>query len=90
MTLVELLDIVSSAFPDEYTRNYYDDQGRLVDNDKTADGFAKAMVAELIDTFDPSASSDMQLQEAHRTVMMAFMELQNVAVALEHRMTTVI
>ena len=60
MTLNELLEIVHGAYPEEHTRLCWDEKRRRV-RTGTGDTLAEFVVGELVDTFDPDASAEKQL-----------------------------
>lgn len=62
MTARQLLDRANSGYPDGYLETYYDDDGNL--RPGTGDTLARAIVSELIETFDPLAAADDQTQSA--------------------------
>jgi hypothetical protein len=84
MTLNELLEIAHQAYPDELTRPCWDAKKQKV-RTGTGDTLAEFVVAELVDTFDPSVSTDKQLDEAVSVMRWACTELESVIRALEDR-----
>ena len=82
MTLAELLEIIHCHYPDEHTRQCWDDcTGRVVSN--TGDTLAEFAVAEIADTFDASADTRDQLREASRVMNRAAETLHQLAGALD-------
>lgn len=84
MTIKELLDLANQGYPDGYLSEYYDSQGQRKDG--FGDTLAQFIVAELIETFDPAASSAEQLAEAIRALERAQEALSQVLNALDRAM----
>ena len=82
MTLSELLEIVHRAYPSEDTRRCWDAKKQKT-RTGTGDTLAEFMVAELVDTFDPDASAEKQLDVALCEMRWACTELTAVIEALE-------
>lgn len=82
MTLNELLEIVHGAYPEEHTRQCWDAKKQKV-RIGTGDTLAEFVVAELVDTFDPDAFAEKQLDVALSEMRWACTELTAVIEALE-------
>lgn len=82
MKLNALLEIVHRAYPEEHTRLCWDAKKQKV-RTGTGDTLAEFLVAELIDTFDPDASAEKQLDVALSEMLWARTELTAVIEALE-------
>ena len=82
MTLNELLEIVHGAYPEEHTRQCWDAKKQKV-RTGAGDTLAEFLVAELVDTFDPDASAEKQLDVALSAMRRACTELTAVIEALE-------
>jgi len=82
MKLVDLLDKASEGYPD--TRLYYTRKGKLI-RKNLGDGLAKFIVAELIETFDPEKSDDLQLSTAIRVTGRAIEDLGEIKQELLER-----
>jgi hypothetical protein len=83
MKLAELITAASKFYPDNYLLHYFD-----VDNERIlagqGDTLALFIVQELVDTFDPDADDDSQINEAIVRVDAAVRELQAVSHGLMH------
>ena len=82
MTLNELLEIVHGAYPEEHTRRSWDAKKQRVRRGR-GDTLAEFVVAELVDTFDPDAFTEKQLDVALSEMRWACTELTTVIEALE-------
>ena len=82
MKLNELLEIVHRAYPEEHTRQCWDAKKQKV-RIGTGDTLAEFVVAELVDTFDPDAFTEKQLDVALSEMRRACTELTAVIEALE-------
>ena len=82
MTLNELLEIVHGAYPEEHTRQCWDAKKQKV-RIGTGDTLAEFLVAELVDTYDPDAPAEKQLDVALCEMRWACTELTTVIEALE-------
>ena len=82
MKLNALLEIVHRAYPEEHTRQCWDAKKQKV-RTGTGDTLAEFLVAELVDTFDPDASAEKQLDVALCEMRWACTELTAVIEALE-------
>jgi len=83
MKVKEILDIANKGYPERYLSQWYDDEGKFVDN-IACDMLAEFVVRELIETFDDVDDADdiAQLLEAMRVIRAARDELDNVWSAL--------
>ncbi len=77
LSLLELLNLANEVYPDGFLAEYY--------NAKTGerqqgggDSLARFVVAELSETFDPSAARAAQLQEARNALNHAVDDLERV------------
>lgn len=70
MTLDELIKIASNVYSDNLIEEYHRDP-----ETNHGDLLAKFIAAELTETFDPEASSEEQLAEAHHVLYMAHHQL---------------
>lgn len=77
MTLVELIHIVSDAYPDGLVEDYFREP-----EGGHGDGLAKFVASEIAETFDPEAPTALQLSEAQRVMDTAANDLNNVCDAL--------
>jgi len=82
MTLFELLEKANRVYDSGFLAEYYDKKGGLK-SDGVGDTLAKFIVIELIETFDPAASTKAQLAEAARVMRMAQFQITAVADELE-------
>lgn len=78
----ELMEIVHCAYPDEFTREYWDEK-KGCPKESSGDTLAEFIVREIHDTFDPKAEASAQLQEAARVMRAAGRELGDIAETLE-------
>ena len=67
MTLVELLDLANAGYSDGFLSQYYDETGKF-NEEASGDSLARFIVAEIIETYDPEATTATQLAEARRVV----------------------
>lgn len=81
MTTKELLDIAAKGYPDEYLKNFYDEEGSFKDH--TGDTLAKFLVIELIENHDPEQSDVDQLYDAMKSIRIATKELHSVQTHLQ-------
>ncbi len=82
MTLVELLALANSGYPDGAMDGYYDAETGA-EKDEGGDTLALFVVREIRATFDADAGRDAQLTEARRVVKRGIEDLQATLVALE-------
>ena len=82
MKLNTLLEIVHRAYPEEHTRRCWDAKKQKT-RTGTGDSLAEFLVAELVETFDPDASAENQLDAALSAMRWACTELTAVIEALE-------
>ena len=82
MKLNKLLEIAHRAYPEEHTRLCWDAKRQKV-RTGTGDTLAEFVVAELVDTFDRTASDEGQLDAALSEMRWACTELTAVIEALE-------
>ena len=66
MDIKELLDKANEGYPDGFLAEYYDDEGNF--REGRGDTLAEFIVVELIETFDPDATEEEQLDEAVRVM----------------------
>jgi len=82
MQLVELLNKSNTAYPDNYLSEYFDDKTGDPVTPIAGDTFAKFIVAELRETFDPTATDEQQLEVARTTLDRAASTLDEITIAL--------
>jgi hypothetical protein len=83
MTKLELLEMANRFYPDSYLSEYYDKDGNYKENKDSGDGLAQFIVAELSETFDETASSHMQLEEAKRIMHNGIRDITYVLAGLD-------
>jgi hypothetical protein len=82
MTLNEIMNIVHEAYPDGFTRNYWEaESGRP--RDGNGDTLAEFIVKELAESYDASICSEEQLAQAGAILEQAHDELSRVITALQ-------
>ncbi len=82
LTLVGLLNLANEGYPDGFLSEYYDaETGKHRNGD--GDTLAKFIVIELRDNFDPEATREDQIEEAHRVLNNAIDDIEHVIRALE-------
>ena len=86
MTLVELLKLANSAYPDGYLAVYYDSRGRK--RAGSGDTLAQFIVTELIETFAPKASEEDQIENAIAQLELARTDIDDVIAAIKNRRQT--
>ena len=84
MKLNDLLEVVHESYPDGMTRLCWDPVKQRV-RKNSGDTLAQFIIAEIADTFDPSASDVKQLGDARDAMRWASIELTAVIKALEER-----
>ena len=84
MKLNELLEVVHESYPEEHTRLCWDPVKQRV-RKNSGDTLAQFIIAEIADTFDPSASDVKQLGDALDAMRWAAIELGSVISALDKR-----
>lgn len=84
MTPKQLLDVANNAYPDGYLANYYDDAGQPMAS--TGDKLAQFVVQELVETFDPGATDQQQLEKGERVLARAVNDLRRVALGLSREL----
>ena len=82
MKLNALLEIVHQAYPEEHTRQCWDAKKQKV-RIGTGDTLAEFVVGEIVETFDPGAPAEKQLDVALSEMRWACTELTAVIEALE-------
>ena len=82
MQLNALMERVHAAYPDEFTREYWDPAAQRVCAG-SGDTLAEFIVKELADTYDQAGTDKDQLDEAVRVLQRAVAELESVIQALE-------
>ena len=87
MTLPELLKAANQGYPDGYLAEYYDTKTGARKPGR-GDTLAEFIVAELIDTFDPGATDDVQIGLATHVLERARTDLFDVIQALRERSST--
>lgn len=81
MTLDDILELVHANYPDECTRSCWDkNTQRPIQG--AGDTLAEFVVAEIVETYDASASTEDQLREASRVMDRAAKTLSALAHAL--------
>ena len=84
MTLNELLEIVHRAYPDELTRECWNQETQRACGG-AGDTLAEFIVREIADTYDAKATDRAQVADALLAMHRAQSELDAVAKALERR-----
>lgn len=84
MTLNELLEIIHRAYPDELTRECWN-EARQRACGGAGDTLAEFIVREIADTYDAEATDEAQLDEALRVMRRACTDVTGVIEALEKR-----
>lgn len=84
MKLNDLLEVVHESYPDGVTRLCWDPVKQRV-RKNSGDTLAQFIIAEIADTFDPSASDVKQLGDALDAMRWAAIELGSVISALDKR-----
>lgn len=64
MKRVELLNLANQGYPDGFLSEYFDQETGDYREEGSGDVLAKAIVAELTDTFDPDATDQEQVDTA--------------------------
>lgn len=83
LTATELLNIAAKAYDDEgFLEQYFTKTGRL-NKRTTGDTLAKFIVIELLETFDPKATKQVQLYQATQVMESAQYQLADVKEAFE-------
>lgn len=80
MSVRELLDKANRGYPDGFLSEYYNTKGNF--REGRGDTLAEFIVVELIETFDPDATEDEQLDEAVRAMERAREDIEGVIRAL--------
>lgn len=78
MEIEKLIDIVDAGYPDGLVRAWFDEP-----DGEHGDTLAEFIVREVVDTFEPTATDEVQVMEAIRVVEMAQRELTDVLSVLE-------
>lgn len=83
MTLNDLMKLANRAYPDGYIARYWNfEKGKPIPSGR-GDRLARAIVEELVETFDPEASEDEQRGVAAHLMLQASEDLQAVSHELE-------
>lgn len=82
LTLVEVLNIASSGYPDNHLSLYYNQVTGEFNEQGSGDTLAEFIVREIIETFDPAQSTLEQLSEVCRALRNAMSEVQGVLEAV--------
>jgi hypothetical protein len=80
--LVELLNRANTAYPDNYLSEYFDDKTGEPITPIAGDTLAKFIVAELRETFEPTATDEQQLEVARSVLDRTVTTLYDVSTAL--------
>jgi hypothetical protein len=80
MTLIELLNVANSGYPDNYLASYYDQNGQAKEG--WGDSLAEFIVNELRETYDDKADDHQQLWEAISCLEKAKTDMDSVIAAL--------
>lgn len=86
MKLVELLDVASAGYDDEFLKMYYTRKGTIKRKD-FGDGLARFIVTEIAETFDDGSPDEAQLGEAIRVMENAKRDIEGVINTLEEACT---
>jgi hypothetical protein len=78
------LNLANTGYPDGALSGYYTKTGRKREGSDSFDGLAKFIVIELIETFEPRASREDQLETAAGCIRIAIEELESVLDVLEN------
>lgn len=81
MTLVELLNLANSGYPDGDLASYFDPETGE-DREGSGDTLAQFVVGELGSTFDPELPREDQIAEAERVIERAIQDLRDVLRAI--------
>jgi hypothetical protein len=84
MKLNAIMEIAHKAYPDEGTREYWDEMTGEVDEAGSGDTLAQFIVREIAETYDSGANDQEQIDEAARVIRRAENVMALVAEALEH------
>ena len=83
LSLIEVLNIASKGYPDEYLLVYYDETTGKFNEDGSGDTLAEFIVREISDSFDPDLPKTQQLQEVTRVLRKAIGDLESVIKSVE-------
>ena len=83
LTLVEILNIASRGYTDDFLKEYYNEETGEINRDGSGDTLAEFIVLEIKDTFDASLSKTEQLDEVCRVLRRAMSDLQRVIEAVQ-------
>jgi hypothetical protein len=91
MKIEKIIKIADAAYPDGMVQQAFDaNKNRGVEDElvTVGDGLAEFIARELVDTYDPKASSDEQLTEAARCMTSARNEMDEIVMAFyKHKPT---
>lgn len=76
MKIINILDRANSRYPDNFLSEYYDKDGNYYPG--SGDSLARFIVSEIIDTFDPKASDQSQLEQAAIALRNSIYEIESV------------
>jgi len=82
MQLVDLLNKANKAYPDNYLSEYFNENTGECTTPIAGDTFARFIVKELQETFEPTATDEQQIAVASRVLCSAARTLLNVSIAV--------
>jgi ATP-dependent helicase YprA (DUF1998 family) len=83
LTLFEILNIASSGYPDDFLKDYYDQETGKINEQGSGDTLAEFIVREIADTYDPDADKEAQVAEVSRVLRNGIGNLEKVIAAIE-------
>jgi len=87
MKLQQIIDLADKVYSDGLIAQYWDEKRQRVWSDRhckdVGDGLARFILIELVETFDPEATDEEQLNEAIRVMETAEKQIGSVIGAFE-------
>src|SRR5713226_8606995 len=83
LTLVEVLNIASSGYMDDFLKEYYREETGEINRAGSGNTLAEFIVLEIRDTFDATLPKSDQLTEVGRVLRRAIACIQSVVDAVE-------
>jgi hypothetical protein len=83
LTLLEILNIASSGYPDDFLKEYYSQETGKINEQGSGDTLAEFIVREIVETYDPDADKDAQVTEVCRVLRNGISDLEKVIAAVE-------
>src|SRR5579872_2746760 len=83
LTLVQVLNVASSGYKDDFLKKYYHEETGQANEAGSGDTLAEFIVLEIRDTFDANLPKTEQLTEACRVLRRAISNVESVIEALE-------